>query len=91
MSPIADMATPRNNHSATLLPNGKVLIAGGAAYGVSGPTNSAELYDPVADAWTTVASMGTAREGHKAIHLPSGRVQLVAGSAANGGEFYDPV
>src|SRR6476619_7517259 len=40
------MATARNGHTATLLPNGQVLVAGGHS-------NSAELYDPVTGLWTT--------------------------------------
>src|SRR5438132_6277989 len=40
----AAMSTARYDHTATLLPNGKVLVAGG--YGINGPVSSAELYDP---------------------------------------------
>jgi hypothetical protein len=54
------MNTARQNHIATLLPNGEVLIAGGASS--SGATNSAELFNPTNGTWTTIASMATSRE-----------------------------
>ena len=46
-------------HTATLLPNGKVLVAGG--YGNSGYLASAELYDPATGTWTATGSLATAR------------------------------
>src|SRR6266516_1546804 len=55
---------PRAYHSATLLPNGKVLIAGGYGTwgGTSGPLSSAELYDPVTDTFTWTANLIVTRE-----------------------------
>ena len=63
-------------HTATLLPNGKVLVAGG--YDHSGTLASAELYDPASGTWTTTGSLTTARDSHTATLLPNGKV-LVAG------------
>jgi hypothetical protein len=79
-------------HTTTLLPNGTVLVAGGASY--SGSMNSAEIYDPAAGTWTLTGSMTTARADHTATLLPNGTV-LVAGGGAPGGpwnsaEIYDP-
>ena len=45
-STTGSLATARSRHTATLLPTGKVLVAGGE--GTSGPLTSAELYDPAA-------------------------------------------
>ena len=47
-------------HTATLLPYGKVLVAGGNGNGGSG-LSSAELYDPATGTWTATGSLGTAR------------------------------
>jgi hypothetical protein len=58
-----------------LLPNGKVLVAGG--YNFSYPA-SAELYDPATGKWTTSGALKTARDLHTATLLPNGQV-LVAG------------
>lgn len=65
-------------HSATTLPNGKVLVAGGVT-GTT-PLASAELYDPISGTWTGTGALGVARGGHSATLLPDGRL-LVAGGA----------
>ena len=70
-----NMITPRAAHTATLLPDGKVLVAGG---GKPFPVTSAELYDPVSGTWTATGSLGMPRMGHTATLLSNGRV-LVAG------------
>jgi hypothetical protein len=67
------MAEARTFHTATLLPNGKVLVAGG------GDENStAEVYDPATGAFSTTGGMEIGRSGHTATLLPNGSV-LVAG------------
>jgi hypothetical protein len=86
------MATARHTHSAILLPDGKVLVAGG--YGSSGILASAELYDPASGTWSSTGSMATARTDHSATLLPGGKV-LVAGGGNDSGalasaELYDP-
>jgi hypothetical protein len=50
-TPTGDLITGRWNHTATLLPDGMVLVAGGSASGGSG-LKSAELYDPASGTWT---------------------------------------
>ena len=77
------MQTGRFDHTATLLPNGKVLVAGG--FGTNSITlamASAELYDPASGTWTTTGSLNTARDFHTATLLPNGKV-LVAGGYDN--------
>jgi Galactose oxidase, central domain len=72
--------TARDSHTATLLPNGIVLVAGG--FGVSGGIlASAELYDPASETWTVTDSLNTARAEHTATLLSNGMV-LVAGDSA---------
>src|SRR5438093_8655597 len=90
--PTGNLVTARTRHTATLLPNGKVLVAGGN----NGPAlSSAELYDPASGTWTATGSLGTARERPTATLLPNGKV-LVAGRAADdtndfkSAELYDP-
>jgi Kelch motif/Galactose oxidase, central domain len=78
--------------TATLLLNGKVLVAGGGA--ANHATASAELYDPASGTWSPTGAMATARFSHTATLLPSGKV-LVAGGLDNGNviassELYDP-
>ena len=75
------MSTSRMFHTATLLPNGKVLIAGGN--GFAGYLDSAELYDPTAVAFAPAGRVTAAREDHTATLLPSGMV-LIAGGANRG-------
>ena len=67
----------RATYTATLLPNGKVLVAGGVSF--STLTSSAELYDPASGSWTATGSLSTARYVHTATLLPNGKVLVAAG------------
>jgi hypothetical protein len=72
-----NLVTARSQHTATLLTNGQVLVAGGI--GASGGIlHSAELYNPATGKWTATGSMATGRYAHSATLLPNGEV-LVAG------------
>jgi hypothetical protein len=81
-------------HTATLLPNGKVLVAGGQ--GPVSITAAAQVFDPATGTWTPVNPMNMARRVHTATLLPNGQV-LVAGGIAEGltvlssAELFDPV
>ena len=81
-SATGSLNTARDYHTATLLPNGKVLVAGG--YGSSFNLASAELYDPASGTWSATGSLSTARFYHTATLLPNGKV-LVAGGLDSSG------
>ncbi|MCX6875140.1 MAG: InlB B-repeat-containing protein [Verrucomicrobia bacterium] len=86
------MTIARDSYTATLLPNGKVLVAGGQ-YNSGSKLSSAELYDPATGAWTATGAMGTARGGHTATLLPNGKVLVAGGfnsTFLSSAELYDP-
>ena len=76
----AAMGVGRAAHSATLLANGKVLVAGG--YGQLGnrSSSSTEIYDPRTDSWSVASRMLHGRSGHAAVRLADGRVLVVGGA-----------
>ncbi|MFE6839068.1 Kelch repeat-containing protein [Streptomyces sp. NPDC057705] len=78
---------PRHSHSATRLPDGRVLVAGGERHRDAVSPRAlatAELYDPATGTWTPAREMGDARWHHQAVLLSDGRV-LVAGGLTDTG------
>jgi hypothetical protein len=87
------MHLERAAHTATLLPNGLTLLAGGFGQGDNSYTDSAELYDPATGEFAFTGKMAAGRCCHTATRLPDGRVLIAGGfngrylSAA---ELFDP-
>src|SRR5205814_2326777 len=75
--------TARFFHTATLLPNGMVLVATGFT-GFSTLSATAELYDPASGAWTATGSLNTARYAHTATLLLNGMVLVAGGGGSDG-------
>jgi hypothetical protein len=73
------------NETPILLPDGKVLVAGGVkgTQPTSENVADAELFDPAMDTWAATASMSADRNNHTLTLLPSGQV-LVAGGYSGG-------
>ena len=96
---VGDMATPRAQHTATRLPDGKVLITGGEplidfSTGRNEPfLATAEVYDPSTQTLTRAGDMNIPRSRHSAVLLRSGKVLIVGGTKGlheASAELYDP-
>jgi Big-like domain-containing protein/galactose oxidase-like protein len=84
------MGTARDHHTATLLNNGKVLIAGGYFHNfVDGALASAQLYDPATGTFTPTGTMTIERASHMATLLDDGMVLIEEGNRTSA-ELYDP-
>ena len=88
------MTTFRNDHTATLLQDGRVLVAGGGGEAYPSST-SADLYDPATGTFSKTGSMKTGRWLHTATLLQDGRVLITGGrspkdSVYRSAELYDP-
>jgi len=84
--------TARAVHTATLLPSGQVLVAGGE--NTTGFLASAELYNPSTGKWIETGSMSTPRINHQATLLPNGQVLVSGGHSSTGAlasaELFNP-
>lgn len=79
-SQTAALITDRRGHTATLMPNGKVLVAGGVGSPLKDQLQSTELYDPATGTWSATASLRSKRSWHAATLLPNGKVLVRDGS-----------
>jgi len=87
------MAVGRDAHTATLLVDGKVLVAGGESGFPQVFLTSAELYDPATGTWSSTGSLLQARDLHTALLLQNGKVLVAggrnAGTVLDSAELYD--
>jgi hypothetical protein len=72
------LSNARYLHTATLLSNGQVLVAGGLDSNIAASA-TAELYDPASGTWATTGSLSTGRYWHTATLLPDGDVLAAGG------------
>ena len=83
----ATMTQGRTNLSATLLPDGRVLVVGGRGGSDMATTRSAELFDPDDDSFTATGSMANDRARHVAVLLEDGRVWVAGGVSGSDGDY----
>ncbi len=77
------LVTPRWDHTATVLADGRILLTGGR--NETGVLASAEIFDPATETFGSLAStLTTPRAGHTATLLPDGRVLILGGQTAAG-------
>ena len=94
-SPVSPLGLPRAFHTATLLPDGRVMIAGGIALDHLEPIDKVEFYDPYAGAFSGGATLQSPRACHQATLIqPSLDQYVVLFTGGQGSpstwEFYDP-
>lgn len=78
-APTGSLTTPRYGHTATLLPNGRVLVAGGYQNETQNSVQTVELYDPTTGTFTTTGSLSVPRGGAPATLLNDGTVLIAGG------------
>jgi len=86
VTPAGSLTTARYHHTATLLDDGRVLIAGGST-GASTHLDSAEIFDPSkpsASAWSAGPALPSVRGSHTATRLSGGKVLLIGGEGTSG-------
>jgi concanavalin A-like lectin/glucanase superfamily protein/galactose oxidase-like protein/thrombospondin type 3 repeat protein/Kelch motif protein len=82
---------PLDGHAAALLPDGRVLVAGGGMEGGYPWSARAEIYDPASGTWSATGSMVHGRGGERLITLHNGKVLAVGGDPFGASvELYDP-
>jgi len=94
--PATDMASPRTDHAAATLQDGRVLVSGGDRG--TAPLASAEVFDPRRATWSRAPSLERARRGHSATRLDDGTVLVTGGerfaegarSSLSSAERFDP-
>lgn len=76
-----NMPTVRSLHSATLLPDGTVVVCGGGQGTLTAPVSidNVERFDPATNTWTALAPLATARASHAAVLQPDGLLVLIGG------------
>jgi N-acetylneuraminic acid mutarotase len=96
-SAAGSLADARVEHTATLLPDGRVLVAGGhgVGHGANDYLEGTELYDPTTNRWLPAPHLATAREEHTASLLRGGRVLMAGGfnvpeKALDSAELWSP-
>jgi Galactose oxidase, central domain len=91
-APIRNLTEPRNGHTATLLPSGLVLLAGG--WGLRERLDTNDVFDPQTGQFTSIRRMAQPRAGHTATLLKNGSVLIAGGKSARdhlvvAAELYD--
>lgn len=86
-SATSSLVAHRTEHTATLLPNGKVVVVGGWG-DLAGTLGSAEVYNPATGTWTPTGSLASYRQQHTATLLLDGKVLVVGGGITNTAEVY---
>lgn len=96
-SALGTINTPRRNHTATLLPDGKIVITGGWTNTIAAPTatSNVEVFDPATGASVDMGEMGAPRADHRAEAVSSGQVIITGGRnttiALKTAEIFDPL
>jgi hypothetical protein len=95
---VADMSAPRAVHTATRLPDGRILVAGGCTTNscdLGSPAGAtAEIFDPATMTFTPTGRLSLSRDDHAAVAMSDGRVLLIGGWSLGGilasTDRYDP-